>query len=85
VNFSGRYRLAAAVLEGDPIPLTRVVHTAPRRIIAINDQNTSVRHCAGPRPIAIVDVKGEGLVTVLSGGREMRWNRWMANLWSARR
>lgn len=83
MNFSARYRLAADVLEGDPIPLTRIKHGSPRRIIAVDD-NTSVRHCAGPRPIAIVDVKGEGLVTVLSGGREMRWSRWMSQMWGRR-
>jgi len=84
VNFSGRYRLAAAAQDRDAIPLVRIKREHPRRIIAL-DGNTSVRHCAGPRPVAIVDVKGAELVTVLSGGREMCWSRWMAELWSVKR
>lgn len=81
MNFSGRYRLAASALEGDPIPLTRVLHGSPRRIIAL-DGETSVRHCALPKPIALIDVRGSELVTVLSGGRELSWPRWMAQMWA---
>lgn len=70
--------IRVAPADAEPMPLVRVKHGAPRRIIALTE-GTSVRHCAGPKPVAIVD-RGGDVVTVLAGGREMSWSRWMADM-----
>jgi hypothetical protein len=83
MNFAERYERAERAAAGEPIPLVRVKHGSARHIIAL-DEGTTVRHVAGPRPVAIVD-RGGDVVTVLAGGREMNWKRWMGDMWSAKR